>query len=145
MSRGCELLFQAHLTFLVVVISPLLPSCRYKPVRTIVNHRPVPVPVAVPHRVLNPVPIYRPVVNTILNPVPVPVRVQKPVPVATPVDVPKAVPFYQPVDVVKPVPVEDHHLVIRKIGVPVSATAARFGHFTAEKTRILRCRQVQIL
>ncbi|KAF0289856.1 Zinc finger protein 512B [Amphibalanus amphitrite] len=98
----------------------------FKPVRHIVNHRPVPVPVPVPHKVYNPVPVYREVYSTAVNRVPVPVRVPRPVRVPVPVDVPRPVPVYRPVDVLKPVPVENHHLLVRKVGVPLSTIGAGY-------------------
>ena len=109
------------------ITSPIV-SRRFKPVRHLVNHRPVPVPVPVPHKVYNPVPVYREVYSTAINRVPVPVRVPRPVPVAVPVDVARPVPVPVPVNVLKPVPVENHHLLVRKVGVPVSAAAGYGFH-----------------
>ena len=85
----------------------------------VVNHRPVPVPVPVPHRVYRPVPVYREVYSTAINRVPVPVRVPRPVAVPVPVDVARPVPVPVPVDVPRPFPVQNHHFLLRKVGVPV--------------------------
>ena len=74
-----------------------------------------------------PVPVYREVLNTVVNRVPVPVPVRKLFPLPVPVAVPKPVPVGVPFAVPKPVPVQNHHVLIRKIGVPVSLAAGYGG------------------
>ena len=85
--------------------------------------------VPVPKKIYNPVPVYKEVVSTVINPVPVPVRVPKPVAVPFAVNVRRPVAVPVPVDVLKPVPVENHHVLIRKIGVPVANTIRYGRHY----------------